>query len=121
MKSHSVQYSHPNSKTSCHAANESSLHFPNLKAAPDGSFVAQHVPKCIAACLAAMHFGLSRELVLFGAGTVMTQSDIFCRLDVIVPVHKGQNLCRMHGTRSVKDTAPDLGHRMTNPYSICLL
>lgn len=36
------------SKTPSNAANESGLYFPDLEAAPDGSFVAQQIPKCIA-------------------------------------------------------------------------
>lgn len=49
--SHSERRGCPSLKTPSNAVNKISLHFLNSKAAPDGSFVVQHIPKCIVATL----------------------------------------------------------------------
>lgn len=46
MTPQSAQQGAPSWKTSSNTTDECSVHSPNLRAAPDGSFVDQHTPKC---------------------------------------------------------------------------
>lgn len=63
LNSHSC----PDSETPGKVVVECSLDLPNLKAAPEGSLVAQPIPKCIAA-----HFFSAEEMV----GELMMQLDL---------------------------------------------
>lgn len=78
ITSHSARQGCPDAKIPSNAADKHSIHLLNLKAAPNGFSMAQHISKCIATWPFLQKRGL---------GQLMTHPDIIHRLDCLVSQH----------------------------------
>lgn len=89
----------PNLRIPTNAEDKFCLHFPRLKAAPDGFLVAQHIPKCISAWLFLQKRGWrDNGQDRLSPPANETWGQLMTQLDAVpaFPVHAGCCLCRQH-------------------------